>query len=412
MPKNMRRHDHTAWLTHFVRDRNPEQDFPGTDEDEFGHYVGGEIDCDAKAFEVLKTIIRLGGLTPGYSFRKGRTTIYGGQPAVCATEMPLYAFATYARERAEAGNVSAYGIAFLKSEFYAAGGRPAIYGLSTDNVSYIRNTATCRVFDESVLPEREQFRYVAHNPAQLRGRLDWSHEREWRWVPQNSDLDEIWVKDYNDVLGPTPALPIFKGNRNGRPFTRVCVIVWSNDEADEIRELLTGLYLAGANNYDTPFDKKLIERSRIIVLEDVVSAVECGNDIDAQTIEGLAKAQLLQSITITEAPTNANQIIADAFAAADAATVDASAAYDAKHGNHFSGFGFAHVATTDVTNPIVQHLLATGNASGPYDGEVWINVPGTMGSGDLNRAEAVCTAIAKVLSEHLGIFVYVTTRED
>jgi len=412
MPTNPRRHDHTAWLTHFVRDRKPEQDFPGEDEEEFGHYAGGEIECDADAFEVLKTIIRLGGLTPGYSFRKGRTTIYGGQPAVCATEMPLYAFATYARERAEFGNVSAYGIAFLKSEFYAAGGRPAIYGLSADNVSYLHNTATYRVIDESVLPKREQFRYVAHNPVRLQGRIDWSHEREWRWVPQNSDLDELWVKDYNGALGPTPALPIFKGNLDGRHFTRVCIIVWSNDEADEIRELLTGLFLAGANNYDTPFDKNLIERSRIIVLEDVVSAVECGNDIDAQTIEGLAEAQLLQSITITTAPTNADEIVAAAFAAANEAAVAARAAYTAKHGDLLSGFGFAHVATTDVTNPIVQHLLATGNASGPYDGEVWIKSPGTTGSSDLDRAEAVCRAVAKVLSEIFGISVYVTTRED
>jgi hypothetical protein len=77
LPIHLRRHDHTAWLTHFVRDRKPEQDFPGDDDDESGRYAGGEIDLDAKAFEVLNTIIRLGDLTPGYSFRKGCTTIYG-----------------------------------------------------------------------------------------------------------------------------------------------------------------------------------------------------------------------------------------------------------------------------------------------------------------------------------------------
>ncbi len=412
MYTNPRRHDHTAWLTHFVRDRKPEQDFPGEDEDECGHYAGGELEWDAEAFQVLKTIIRLGGLTPGYSFRKGRTTIYGGQPAVCATEMPLYAFATYARERAKAGNVSAYGISFQKSEFYAAGGRPAIYGLSTDNVHYVHNTATCRVIDESILPKREQFRYVAHNPAGLAGRIDWSHEREWRWVPQNDDMDEIWVQDYNGLYGPTPALPIFKGSLDSRPFTRVCIIVWSTDEADEIRELLTGLYLAGHNNYGTPFDKRLIERSHIIVLKKVVGAVERGSDLNAQTIEGLAQAQLLQPITIAEAPANADEIVAAAFADAGEAATAAGAAFTAEHGDRFSGFGFAHATTTDVTNPIVQHLLATGDASGPFDGEVWINYPGAMGSSNLDYAEAVCTAAVKVLSKKLGISVYVTTRWD
>ncbi len=412
MTTNPRRHDHTAWLTHFVRDRKPEQDFPGEDEDECGRYTAGELERDAKAFQVLKTIIRLGGLTPGFSFRKGRTTIYGGQPVVCATEMPLYAFATYARERAEAGNVSAYGISFLKSEFYAAGGRPAIYGLSADNVHYVHNTATCRVIDESILPKREQFRYVAHNPAGLTGRIDWSHEREWRWIPQNDELDEIWVQDYYGIYGPIPALPIFKGSLDGRPFTRACVIVWSTGEAKEIRELLTGLYLAGSNNYGTPFDKKLIEKSHIIVLEDVIDAVERGSDLNAQTIEGLAQAQLLQPIALTAPPANADDIVADAFAAAGEAAAAAGVAFTADPGNRFSVFGFAHAATTDVTNPIVQYLLATKNACGPFDGEVWINYPGTKGSGDLGYAEAVCTAAAKVLSEKLGISVYVTAGWD
>jgi len=108
------RHDHTSWLIHFVRDRNPEQDFPGETEQDFEYLSGGELEPDAEAFSVLKTIIRLGGLYPGYSFRSGRTTIYGGTPVVCATEMPLYSFASYAKERGKTEYVSAYGIAFLK----------------------------------------------------------------------------------------------------------------------------------------------------------------------------------------------------------------------------------------------------------------------------------------------------------
>lgn len=406
----LRRHDQTAWLIHFVRDRDPEQDFPR--EDGPGHYAGGELKLNAKAFEVLKTIIRLGGLKPGYSFRKGRTTIYGGQPAVCATEMPLYAFSTYARERAKAGNVSAYGIAFLKSEFYAAGGRPAIYGLSTENVTYSYDTPTRRIMDDTVLPQREQFRYVAHNPGQPVRPIDWSHEREWRWICQNPELDEIWMKDYDGMLGPTPALPIFKGRLEGRHFTRTCIIVWSNEEAEEIRKLITGIYLAGGNNYDTPFDEKLIVRSRIIVLEDIVSAVEGGRQIDAQTIEGLEEAQLLQSITITTAPENADKIVAEAFETAQKAAKIADAAYTEKFGNYFSGFGFAHLATTDTTTPIVQYLLSVDKASGPFDGVIYINVPGTTGSRDLDRAEAVNSTVAEVLSEKLGINVYIVTRED
>jgi len=56
------RHDHTKWLTHFVRDRNEIQDIPGETEDECNYYVGGELEPDASAFEFLKSIIRLGGI--------------------------------------------------------------------------------------------------------------------------------------------------------------------------------------------------------------------------------------------------------------------------------------------------------------------------------------------------------------
>ncbi|QPI27235.1 hypothetical protein I0J99_08355 [Sinorhizobium meliloti] len=275
------RHDHTNWLTHFVRDRNPDQDFPGGDEDDCGFFAGGELEIDASAFQVLKTIIRLGGITPGYSFRNGRTTIYGGRPAICVTEMPLYSFATYVKSRGDTAKASAYGIAFLKAEFFTAGGRPVIYGLSTDNPNYKENTTTSRIFCDSVLPLSEQYRYVAFNPSSRTNWIDWSHEREWRWIVQDPDRDHIWLRDYHGVYDTAPGLPLFKGAMEGGAFTRVCVIVWDREEAAEIQELLTGLYLAGSNNYGTPFERNLIAASHIVVLEDVIDAVEKGNKLNS-----------------------------------------------------------------------------------------------------------------------------------
>jgi len=207
------RHDHTSWLIHFVRDRNPDQDFPGETEEEFDYFSGGELEADAEAFSVLETIIRLGGLYPGYSFRSGRTTIYGGNPAVCVTEMPLYSFASYAKERGKTNCVSAYGIAFLKSELFSAGGRPVIYGLSNSNVKYVQNDTYCRIFDETILPLEEQYRYVAYSPSGDKW-IDWSHEREWRWKVNNKDKDYVWGKDGNGCYDALPGLPLFLGKEN------------------------------------------------------------------------------------------------------------------------------------------------------------------------------------------------------
>lgn len=406
------RHDHTRWLVHFVRDRNPEQDFPGEDEDSAGRFIGGELEMDASAFEVLKTIVRLGGIRPGHSFRSERTTIYGGQPAVCATEMPIYSFAKYALAKGDESKVSAYGIAFLKSEFFAAGGRHAIYGLSAEAVAYVENTATRRIFVDSVLPQPEQYRYVAYNPSESHW-IDWSHEREWRWIAQDEDKDELWCKDYDGVFGPVPALPLFKGTLDGRPFTKLCLIVWTEDEAEELNALLTGFYLAGSNNYGTPFDKELIEASRIIVLKNVVDAVENKKNLNAQTIEGLSQANLLDPIAVHAPPPNAKKTVDAAFATATKAGKVAADAYIASHPTDGGACGFAHAATREVTNPIVQYLLANELASGPYDGKVWISVPETWPFRQaIEYQEKIAEAVADSLSHSLRIAVYVDSRPD
>jgi hypothetical protein len=406
------RRDQTKWLVHFVRDRNPEQDFPGEEEDTAYFYSGGELEMDADAFSVLKTIVRLGGIMPGYSFRKHGTTIYGGRPAVCATEMPLYSFAKYAQSKADSAKVSAYGIAFLKSEFFQAGGRHAIYGLSSESVSYKVNLPSRRILEESVLPLAEQYRYVAHNPSDSNW-IDWSHEREWRWVAKDDDLDEVWCRSYDGSIGPAPALPLFKGKLDGRHFTRLCLIVWTNEEAEEVREMLTSLYLAGSNNYDTPFDKDLINASKIIILRDVVDAVENGNDIDAQTIEGLSAANLLHSLEIHPAPPAAKETTKAAMSAAIAAGKAAADAYITNHPIDSGSCGFAHAATDAVTSPIVQYLLATDQASGPFDGKIWINVPHSWPSRQsIDYQEIVMKAVAKSLSNSLGVWIYVDSRLD
>lgn len=402
------RHDHTAWLTHFVRDRVPEQDFPG-DEEEARYFEGGELGPDDDAFTVLKTIIRLGGLTPGYSFRKGRTTIYGGQPAVCATEMPLYSFAEYVRSRGDAGKVSAYGISVLKSEFYAAGGRPAIYGLSTDAPTMTRNDPYCRVFDETTLPKAEQYRYVAYNPSGGDTWIDWSHEREWRWAPHVKERDRIWMLDHNGCYDFKPGLPIFQG----APFSRVCVIVWTREEAEEIRELLTGFYLAGSNNYDTPFDRALINRSKIIVLQDVIAAVEEDGRIQAQTIEGLEAADLLKPIEIAAPPPNAEAIVNRAMKRAGSAAKAAIFKFTAEHGLGGGYCGRADAITYEVTSPIVQYMLKENRASGPYDGRVWIHFPQDYPfSQSIDYHEAAGIAAAAALTDELGVQVICETRAD
>jgi len=405
------RHDHTDWLTHFVRDRDAAQDFPGETEDEYNYYVGGELSPDASAFEVLKSIIRLGGITPGFSFRKGKTTIYGGKPALCATEMPLYSFASYVRSRGNTSKVSAYGISFLKSEFFKAGGRPAIYGISAQNISYQTNTNYSRILAESVLPTSEQYRYVTYNPVPERW-IDWSHEREWRWVVQDDDLDEIFCERDDGTYDQIGALPLFKGSLEGRSFSRCCIIVQTHEEAKEVQEILTGLYIAECNNYDTPFDKKFIKNSSIITLNEVISAVEKDKKINAQTIEGLDYSNLLTPIIIHNDTTEYDDIISNAVMMMNKAVTVAEQDYSKKMNIDDGYCGYANVISYDVTNPIIQKMLKMKIASGPYDGKVIINFKKNAPLQSMDFNEKICKVAVTALKEALALEFYMESRPD
>ncbi len=405
------RHDQTQWLIHFVRDLDLYQDFPEIREGESDYFAHYELQYgDTTAFSVLKTVVRLGGLIAGYSFRNGRTTIYGEYPVVCATEMPLYSFAQYTKDRASTRNISAYGIAFLKSEFYEAGGLPVIYGLS-QWYEYKRNDSFCRIIRPEYLPVQEQYRYVAYNPT---NRVDWIHEREWRWKVKNPKRDYIWCMVREDLeIQRLGGLPLFRGQLYGGVFTKLCVIVWNRNEAKEIQELLTGCYLAGANNYETPFDRNLLEKSSIIVLEDVVDAVENRKELNAQTIEGLEKAHLLRSIILTEPPPNAAQLIDSAFQAASFAGEQAAVKFLEEHKGHKGLSGYANVSTYEIMNPLIQFMIRTGKASGPYDGIVYINIKGGWPFFQLvDYYEYIQNAIAESLQKSLGIKFYVYSWLD
>lgn len=144
------RRDLSEWLIHFVHDRNPDNDpltrwweqdsyrYPiAFDEKEapiYTHWPEQDetepLAPDADAMRVLSKIVDDGHIRAGWSFRGRRPTIYGPRAAVCFTEMPLYAFLAYAKDRADERHVHTYGIALPKRELFRAGARPVIYGLS------------------------------------------------------------------------------------------------------------------------------------------------------------------------------------------------------------------------------------------------------------------------------------------
>lgn len=123
------------------------------------------IEPAANAFDVLQHILEDGHIRSSWAMRNGRATIYGVRSAVCFTEMPLYALCSYAETRGDF-LVGEYAIAVKKEEFFAAGGRPAIYGLSGKFKELSPGSEWPRLLDpECGLGEHEMYRYVSLNLA-------------------------------------------------------------------------------------------------------------------------------------------------------------------------------------------------------------------------------------------------------
>ncbi|QDG49516.1 DUF4427 domain-containing protein [Persicimonas caeni] len=192
--KNSRRFDLSQRLVHFVRSVDLRSDGATTlpEEWSFGNLVE---DWVLSPFFLLRHILRSQEVLPTWSIRNGRRTVYGPRPAVCFSEMPLAAFLIAGEDRSARGeHMSTFGVMFKKEDLFALGARPVIYGL-TDEQRARKRTDGARVFPESALPLREQYRYVAYNPTRDRP-LDWTHEREWRLpsersMPAATSYDEL-----------------------------------------------------------------------------------------------------------------------------------------------------------------------------------------------------------------------------
>lgn len=289
----MSRKDLTNWIIHFVHRRNPNNDplefsydfedfnyipFPDSftyegepifltekyEEDDYG------LESDAYAFSVLKKILHDGIIRTGWSYRNGNPTIYGPKSASCFTEMPLYALIEYAKNRKDENSIEPYGIAFLKPELFEAGARPVIYGLSGKHQEAKKGDANYGIGLRTLsstcgIGLREMYRYVYTNINSQR-LIDWTHEREWRW----SDSDESF-----DFAG----LPFIAENEKFT-FSKIIVIVKTNDEVNDVIDHLQNLYHSKSTNFERMYDLKLLANIGVLAIDDLANM-----DFDLESIK-------------------------------------------------------------------------------------------------------------------------------
>lgn len=214
MTRNTYRFDLSDRLIHFFRALDlSKNDAPETPEQwGFGNITE---ENNISPFFLLRCAVRQLRLWATWSYRGNKRTIYGPKPAVCFTEMPLAAFIEAGEARAKLGQaMSTYGLMFQKSSLFNCGARPVIYGLSQQDVTLPSgDKGSPRILTHDLLPEHEQYRYVTFNPTGMR-KIDWTHEREWRWCYRGElpkQEFEGYYADRNEIAGLDLIGDVFQG---------------------------------------------------------------------------------------------------------------------------------------------------------------------------------------------------------
>ena len=373
--------DMTEWVLHFIHDNNLENEptddaIPYEDYGTMAYHMDPAInyrfsDWDymdqyggfspgASAFHVLLKIISDGHIRATWAFRNGRPTIYGPRAAVCVTEMPLYALVDYAKRR-EPTSVGGYAVGLLKSEFFAAGGRPVIYGLSTEGaIQYRSHRKWPRILDEAHgIAEAEQYRYVT-TALDSKRPIDWTHEREWRWA---DNQDRHWC----------PGLPVWLQEET-HFFSETLVIVQTNEEAERILDLLKQLYDAGSNGFIVEIRRDLIDRTAVISLEQLRENMS--DDLMlAVRLEDIPRKYLRKFETppaTLEDIDKLRRVLAEARSTAAHAMHDEwEASPKGADGHIMDVVGFAHLVVHEAQTPLVSALLELDEAS-PLGGDGYL----------------------------------------
>ncbi len=345
------------------------------------------LESDAGAMEVLKKILHDGIIRSGWSYRNGKPTIYGPKSAVCFTEMPLYALIEYSKNRNDNHYVEPYGIAFLRAELFKAGARPVIYGLSGKHVESISSDPNYKIGLRTLstscgLGLKEMYRYVYTN-INSQKRIDWTHEREWRWA----DLDERF--DW-------PGLPFYADN-DFIEFSKIIVFVKTNDEVDDIIVYLQHIYHSESTNYDRPYNLRVIENTSIVSFE---ALSKLSDDVDSIKLDDLPLKDL-PKLSKIEVSKELVEKIKKAIEEASKINYEESEKLFKQVGD-VGGCGRAHVVTYESRTEITQALIDLGIARSYGTGHYYVDVGRSYPAQSLDIDEIGKIKAAEFLTKELG----------
>lgn len=398
----MTRTDISKYLIHSVR-KPEESDLPNeTHEFDSHNYFpllhGKKLNDE---FDVLKNIIKEGGLRANLSFRNGKATIYGDNPVICFTEMPLINFLEYVRLRHNNTRITHYGVAMLKKDIYENGGRPVISGLSVEKFEYLDPKK--RIIKPEILPLEEQYRYVKFNLF-----TDWTHEREWRIVCNRKEKKFTLLDDYHLDSFETYGVNIFSNFF----FSEVVIILYSESEAKEIHQIvqnqLDGGYAKSGQEFYTKIRYlivqkaiELLDKKQFNSIEDLPESVFYEHTYETLTENEIEKVKN----ALNKCATLSKQFANEFFDLYNLHTEESRLNYDIS--------GFSVVTSSHSNNKYYRYLL-NENYADAVNGSIWlknlsVNIPHLQ---SLTYQEYISKKQSEILNNELENIFYYYSKVD
>jgi len=382
--KNNRRYDLSERLIHFFRNLDLDDGTAPHLPEEWGWSNIAEPPKFSAMF-LMRCAIRHGRIWATWAMRSRVRTIYGPNPAICFTDMPTAAFLEASFERQKAGQkISSMALTFSKKHMFDLGARPVIYGLTEDNVSIPSGGGGGpRIIPVSAMPYGEQYRYVAYYPTGSR-RVDWTHEREWRWR-YNGSLKEFEseIVQHGQVNGvrDIPGLDIYNQTLNN-----IGVIVNTDEEAKMVLHdvlVLVDRRQISPTTYDYVF------------VSDKIPSPATIRDPDSEQ-EAIANATIDLTEFITPKPQRDHRLAQRVKAIS--LEVEASAG-DPKVGEP----GGCWLWLVDNVHVLTRALLNCGNVVINREGKYLMPLHLSNGERALRQREEITTELAQRLGKEFGI---------
>lgn len=310
--------------------------------------------------------------------------------------MPLYALLEYSKSRSYDGLVNTYGIAFIKEELFEAGARPVIYGLTgnhneakNNDIHYGKGLRT--LASDCGIGLKEMYRYVYTNITRQK-RIDWTHEREWRWADTKENFWEAGLYFYEE--------------NEYNKFSNIIILVNSTEEVEIIIDLLQNMHHSRGTNYDVPYDLTLIENSYVLAIEELKNLSLNLDEIKFEDLP-LTKFPKIEKITVRK---ETYDLVKNVIEEAEKINYQITEEKHKELGD-IGPCGFANIVTYETNSEITQALIDLNIAHSYANGEYIIYLKGYPIQSLIVQKYGVEEA-AKYVTEKLGQKFYSRTKLD